>query len=136
MKKRTGIRKQGTRNIKQAALPVLEPGKRIPDWEVKDSEGTMHRLWDYRQKSHLLLINEPDSDPQTRQRWLSAIEADRKQWDWLNVRVLVVAGPPQGLPPGAHAIDRYGLFINTFPSAHWQFDDLEREFLYYEARHC
>jgi hypothetical protein len=33
-------------------------------------------------------------------------------------------------------IDRYGFFLNYFPLDRWNFDDLEREFLYYEARHC
>jgi len=38
--------------------------------------------------------------------------------------------------PGAYVIDRYGMFWNYFSPDHWTFDDLERDLIYYEARHC
>ena len=115
---------------------TVERGKRVPNWVVKDHAGQKHALWDYRQKSHVALIHAPEADRQTIKRWLTAIEADRKQWDWLNVKILIAAEVPRGLAPGAYVIDRFGIFLNTFPSNHWNFDDLEREFLYYEAYHC
>lgn len=115
---------------------VLERGKRIPNWTVKDHLGEKHVLWDYRQKSHLVLLHDPDSGKETIQRWLAAIEADRKQWDWLNVKLLILKDAPKELPSGVHVIDRYGLYVSTFPASRWNFDDLEREFIYYEARHC
>jgi hypothetical protein len=114
----------------------LERGKQIPNWIIKDSRGEKHSLWDYRQKSHLVLLFDPDATPDLIKRWLSAIEADKKQWDWLNVKILIVAGVPEDVQPGVYAIDRYGILLNIYPANHWSFDDLEREFLYYEASHC
>ena len=118
-----------------AASP-LKRGARIPDWNIKDHEGKNHALWDYRQKSHVILLHDPESPEETIQRWVAAVEADRKQWEWLNVKVIAVSGAPKDLPPGAYAIDRYGILLNVFPVSRWSFDDLEREFLYYEAFHC
>lgn len=119
-----------------ATATSLQRGKRIPNWTVKDQAGQKHVLWDYRQKSHLVLIHDPESKAETIERWLSAVEADRKQWDWLHVKVLILKSAPKDLPPGVYAIDRYGMFLNTYPTSNWGFDDLEREFLYYEAYHC
>jgi hypothetical protein len=115
---------------------TLERGKLVPNWVIKDHEGQKHTIWDYRQKSHVALIHDPGADKKTIQKWVTAIAADSKQWDWLNVKVLVVASAPKELQPGAYAIDRYGIFLNNFPATRWGFDDLEREFLYYEAHHC
>jgi len=115
---------------------TLQRGKRIPNWSIKDHEGDKHVLWDYRQKSHLVLLYDPECRQETVSRWLSAIEADRKQWDWLNVKILIVKEAPKDLAPGAYAIDRYGMFLNNYPATNWGFDDLEKEFLYYEASHC
>jgi hypothetical protein len=119
-----------------SSTAALEQGKQIPNWVIKDHAGQKHTLWDYRQKSHVVLLYSPESRPETVERWLSAIQADRKQWEWLNVKFLVVSEGPKGLVPGAYAIDRYGIFINRYAAANWGFDDLEKEFLYYEARHC
>src|SRR5882762_2662153 len=91
---------------------VLEKGKQVPNWIVKDHEGQAHSLWDYRQKSHVALLYDPVSNADTIRRWLTAIEADRKQWDWLNVRILVVSAAPIDMAPGIYAIDRYGTFLN------------------------
>ena len=115
---------------------ALQAGKLIPNWSIKDRDGEKHTLWDYRQKSHLVLIYDPKREKETVEHWKQAIAADRKQWDWLNVKVLLVADAPQELAPGIYTIDRYGLFISSFPLSNWNFDDLEKEFLYYEACHC
>jgi len=115
---------------------MLEKGKRIPNWTVKDNEGESRVLWDYRQKSHLVLIYDPEADADKRRHWRAAIHVDRKQWDWLNAALLLVKAAPEEMTPGIYLIDRYGFFLNYFPLDRWNFDDLEREFLYYEARHC
>ena len=115
---------------------TLQPGKLIPNWEIKDQEGQKRSLWDYRQKSHVVLLYDPESDAKTIARWLSAIQADKKQWDWLNVSFLIAREAPKDVAPGAYAIDRYGIFLNRYPSGKWGFDELEREFLSYEAKHC
>jgi hypothetical protein len=115
---------------------TLQRGKRIPDLAVKDVDGVKYSLWDFRQKSHVILIYDPDCKAEQFKRWKSAIEADKKQWDWLNVKILLLDEAPKGLEPGAYTIDRYGMFLNSYPLSNWNFDVLEREFLYYEAYHC
>lgn len=115
---------------------MFEKGKRVPNLAVKDHTGAAHDLWDFRQKSHVVLLNDPNAEKETIQRWTTALQADRKQWDWLNVRWLIVKKAPKDLLPGVYAIDRFGMFINVYPPDHWSFDDLEREYLYYEAHHC
>jgi hypothetical protein len=115
---------------------ILEKGNRIPNWEIKEESGETHALWDYRQKSHLVLLFEPAATAETRQRWRAAVQADQKQWDWLNTKVFIVQQAPPEMAPGAYVIDRYGMFWNYFSPDHWSFDDLERDLVYYEARHC
>jgi hypothetical protein len=115
---------------------MLEKGKRLPNWRVKDVDGNSHNLWDYRQKSHLLLLIDPAATEETRLRWQTAVQADQKQWDWLNAKVIIVEHPPKEVSPGAYVVDRYGVFLNYFSPGHWTFDDLERDLVYYEAQHC
>jgi hypothetical protein len=115
---------------------MLEKGKRVPDWKITDIDGNVHALWDYRQKSHLLLLFDPQASADTVLRWQKAIVADRQQWDWLQTKILIVAKAPEGMAPGAYVIDRYGMFWNYFSPGHWTFDDLEKDLVYYEARHC
>ncbi len=115
---------------------TLIKGKRIPNWSITDQEGEKHTLWDYRQKTHLVLIYDPEAKAKVVKQWLAAVEADQKQWSWLNVKFLVVKKPPKGMTPGIYAINRYGIYLTTFPTERWSFDDLEKEFLYHEAYHC
>jgi hypothetical protein len=115
---------------------TLQPGKQFPNWSIKDHSGASHTIWDYRQKSHVVLIYEPEQLAERKAQWLSAIQADRRQWDWLNVTFILVKEGPKDINPGVYVIDRYGIFVNSFASNRWNFNDLEREFIYYEARHC
>jgi len=115
---------------------MLEKGKRIPNWQVKDLEGVAHDLWSYRQKSHLLLLFDPNASKETVKRWKSAIQADQRQWDWLQAKIILIDKAPKELAPGAYVVDRYGMFWNYFSPGHWTFDDLEKDLVYYEARHC
>jgi hypothetical protein len=115
---------------------VIEKGQRAPNWSLEDIGGQSHDLWDYRQKSHLLLLYEPEAPPAKVGRWQAAILADQKQWDWLEARVIIVKKAPKDVVPGVYVIDRYGMFWNYFSPGHWTFDDLERDLIYYEARHC
>jgi len=115
---------------------MLDKGKRVPNWRVKDLEGTTHELSDYRQKSHLLLLYDPQAAFETVTRWQQAIQADKRQWDWLQTKIIIIDKAPEELAPGAYIIDRYGMFWNYFSPGHWTFDDLEKDLVYYEARHC
>ena len=103
----------------------------VPDVELTDLAGQRHRLWDYRQKTHLLLVlgdNAARAD--------AALGARRKTMEWLGVRVLAAATPPPGFESGAFAIDRYGRFIEAFALDDDLAERVEKEFLYYDARHC
>ena len=115
---------------------MIEKGKRAPNWQLKDIEGETHALWDFQQKSHVLVLYEPDAATPKLHHWKAAIQADQKQWDWLNTRIIIAKEAPQDVVPGAYVIDRYGMFWNYFSPGHWTFDDLERDLIYYEARHC
>jgi len=112
------------------------PPPPMPDWIVHASDGTVRRLWDYRQRSHLVLLNDPKAEASERRRWSEAIASDRKRWDWLQVSFLVADRVPQAEAPGAYLIDRYGRLLAHYAPGQWTFDDIEREFLYHEARHC
>lgn len=115
---------------------MLEKGKRIPNWKVKDADGRSHDLWDYRQKAHVVLLHLPKATKEMTDHWKKAIQADQKQWDWLNAKVLIARHAPPEVAPGAYVIDRYGLFWNYFSPDQWSFEDIERDLVYYEARHC
>jgi len=115
---------------------MIEKGERAPNWLLKDSEGQTHVLSEFRQKSHVLIVYDPEVPAATIRHWQAAIQADQKQWEWLNTRVLIVRQAPKEVVPGVYIVDRFGLFWNYFSPGHWTFDDLERDLIYYEARHC
>ncbi len=115
---------------------MLEKGKRIPNWHITDVDGNAHDVWDFRQKSHVILLYDPQADAVTVGHWQKAIKADRKQWDWLNAKILIVTDAPKEMASGAYVIDRYGMLWNYFAPDAWTFEDLDRDLMYYEARHC
>ena len=114
----------------------LEKGKRAPNWALTQKEGQVRHLWDWRQRSNVILIVAPQASAAEERVWQAGIEAERKQWLWLNAEVLVITAPPPDLDAGVYAIDRYGCWIRTWPLDAWTFEDLQREYVYYEARHC
>lgn len=115
---------------------MIEKGKPIPDWTLKDHQGRTLRLSDFRQKSHVVMLYEPQSSRQKVERWLSAIQSDHTQWDWLGATLVVAREAPAEVAPGVYVADRCGTFLNYFAPGLWTFDEVERELLYYEAAHC
>lgn len=115
---------------------MLTQGTRIPDWQVQDNSGKTHDLSDFRQKSHILILFDPAASQETLACWQKAVQADQKQWDWLNTKVLIVTKAPKEMAPGAYIVDRYGIFWTYYSPGHWTFDELEKDLVYYEARHC
>ncbi len=115
---------------------MLEKGKRIPNWKVRDADGREHELWDYRQKSHLVILYDPQASQETVSQWQKTVQAERQRWDWLHTAVLIAHEAPKEMTPGAYVIDRYGMFWNYFPPDEWSFEGLEKDLVYYEARHC
>ena len=117
-------------------MTTLQTGKLVPNLTITPYTGAPQALWDFRQKSHVVVIYDPQAKPGIVAHWQAAIDADRPQWSWLNVTVLIAKAVSEPLEPGVYAIDRYGEFMTTLPLAHWSFDTLEKEFIYYEACHC
>lgn len=103
----------------------------LPDVTVVDLSSQTHRLWDYRQKTHLLILCGEGAA-----RADAELSAKRRLMDWLGVKVISCGNSAAGLPTGAHAIDRYGRFLGSFEFSPELADQVEKEFLYYEARHC
>jgi hypothetical protein len=115
---------------------MLQKGQLLPDITLSDDTGQSHRLWDYRQKTHLALLLVPDASADELRAHKEAIASRRKTWDWLHLKILVVTQPVDGFFAGIQAIDRYGKFIASFPASVEAWADVEKEFIYYEARHC
>lgn len=110
---------------------MLKKNDLLPDIEIDDLSGRKHRLWDYRQKTHLLLLFGEGAS-----RVEAALAEKKKLMEWLGVRVIAFGAAPDGFEAGAFAVDRYGRFIDRFPFGDDLADRVEKEFLYYEARHC
>lgn len=109
----------------------MQKNELVPDIEITDLAGKKYRLWDLRQKSHLLLLFGDGAAAAD-----AALAAKKKLIDWLGVRVIACGAPPAGFEAGASAVDRYGRFITLFPFDGELVDRVEKEFVYYEARHC
>lgn len=114
---------------------MIIEGKAFPDFTVLDDQGKSHALWDYRQKTHLVLVNDPGSSAQQRVQWSAEVAAQKKTWDWLNVKFLF-AQPTDKLPAGAYLVERYGTLIKEYPAGGWSLEGIEREFTTFEAKHC
>jgi hypothetical protein len=115
---------------------ALEKGKVVPNWTWTSKEGQVRNIWDWRQKSNVILIVAPKATEEQARLWQTGIEAERKQWLWLNAEIFIITEPPADLPAGVYAMDRYGCWIRTWPLEAWTFEELQREYVYYEARHC
>jgi len=115
---------------------MMEKGKLFPNWTVRDGEGNPRVLWDFRQRSHVILFVNPLDDEEERKRVVNAATLHRKTWDWLNVTFLWQTPVPEGAEPGVYLINRYGRLHQYFEAGGWTFELLEREWVYYEARHC
>lgn len=111
-------------------------GELIPDATIVDAQGISHRLWDWRQKSHLVLLVAPEASPAQRVEWQRTIDRERAQWVWLHAEVLLLKEGPAQWNAGVYAIDRYGRFLKEWPIDQWSAEDLQREYIYHEARHC
>jgi hypothetical protein len=115
---------------------MVTQGELMPNVGTVDFQGKTQNLWDYRQKSHAVLIHEPDAVPETRHAWREGVRRDSRTWAWLGVQFVFPADPAPALAPGAYAVDRYGTLIRFHPAGQWTLKEIEQDFLYYEARHC
>lgn len=112
---------------------MIEKGKLIPDAAITTLDGKTGRLWDFRQKCHLLLLV---GDRETVSRLDARLAERQKTLVWLGVQVVAPAHPLPDYPAGAYAIDRFGELLEIYPLTDSLPDDIERDFLNYEACHC
>lgn len=110
---------------------MLQKNELVPDIEISDLSGQKFRLWDFRQKTHLLLLFGEGAAAAE-----AALAQKKKLMDWLGLRVIASGPPPDGFPSGATAVDRYGRLIASYPFDEALADRVEKELVYYEARHC
>jgi len=111
-------------------------GERLSNFTFKTYEEQSFSLWDFRQKSHLILIWDPSLTLTAQSKILREREEQIQRWNWLGLKVLIVKEVSPALDPGVYAIDRFAELIRIFPLTDWSWDMLEKEFLYYEACHC
>jgi hypothetical protein len=112
---------------------MFEKGKLTPDMEILDAAGDTHRLWDFRNRTHVVVVADKDKSAVDRQLALAA--EMRKTWDWLGVRFFSAA-QPSPIDPGLYAVDRFGMFIVCLPFTADVWEKLEKEFIYHDAKHC
>ena len=110
--------------------------KLVPDWTLEDFDGQKYKLWDFRQKSHLILVVDPISNAADRLRRQNELSKEKQKWDWLRAKVIFVKDPPGEMTAGVYFIDRWGIFFSKLPLENWSLNLLEREITYYEAKHC
>jgi hypothetical protein len=117
-------------------MSAPERGTLLPNWLVTDPQGEKHALWDFRQKSHVILVAPPDGHSEMRDQWMAAFRQDRQKWAWLNTTLLFLEERPAEVACGLYLIDRYGRLWSYFEPQAWSLEGVEREWIYYEARHC
>src|SRR5262245_62009480 len=119
---------------------MFSMGQLVPDMPVESLKGVRGRLWDYRQKSHVAVLRGGSGDPTLRQRWQEETQSRRQLWEWLNVIPLVAVDEVESTAPMLDLIDHYGRRLGTLLLKDGLtaplFDEIEKEYLYYEARHC
>ncbi|MCG3204705.1 MAG: hypothetical protein KCHDKBKB_01420 [Elusimicrobia bacterium] len=115
---------------------MFEKGQLVPDIMLVDAQGAQLHLWDFRNRSHLAILVGQKGTHEELSQWMAGAAQHQKTWDWLGVKFFGVALSNQSVQPGVYAIDRFGIFLNQFDSGPNVWNELEKEFLYYEAKHC
>jgi hypothetical protein len=119
------------RQLSDNECHMLQKNELVPDIEIEDLTGKKYRLWDFRQKTHVLVLFGDGAAAAE-----IAFAEKKKTMEWLGLRVIACGAPPAGFEPGATAIDRYGRVIGAWPFDVTLADRVEKELVYYEARHC
>jgi hypothetical protein len=118
-------------------LPI---GKLVPDILVEDMNGERRRLWDYRQKSHVILFRGHVTQAASFKSWKDEAGKRRERLEWLHAVLAIAPDEKETAEATIELIDRYGLLHKTLPigtnSPAQIFDEIEKEYIYYEARHC
>ncbi len=110
---------------------MIEKNKLVPDIEITDLSGEKFRLWDFRQKTHLLVLFGAGAAEAK-----AKLDEKKKIMDWLGLRIIAGGAPPAEFPAGAAAIDKFGRLIATYPLTDDLGDIVEKDLIYYEAKHC
>jgi len=115
---------------------MIELRTPAPNWTFEDLDGKSYSLWDFRQKSHVVIVYDPNLSRKDRERWQTEITAHAEKWEWLRVKFIFAAKGPADVPPNVLFVDRWGTLYQRFALDAWSFAQLENEVVYYEARHC
>ena len=107
----------------------------LPNWRVQTFNGSVQHVWDWRQKSKLGIIHEPQTNESIWQNWKQEILTQEKLWTWLRIE-FARSLEDQSLEPGIYLADDYGHLIKFFPSTVWTFPKIEQELISYDACHC
>jgi hypothetical protein len=108
---------------------MIEKGKRAPNIRLDCTDGAVHQLDEFNQKTHVALVV-------SKQNLDAEVKSRAKTWDWLKLKMLVVVDSSEPLPEGVTLIDRFGYLISVLPITPDVWEKVEKELIYYEARHC
>ena len=115
---------------------MFEKGKLFSDVPLVDAAGASLRLWDLRNKTHAAFFVFPAGKAAELKEKFGQAAGHQKTWDWLAVKFFGMDGADDGFDPGVYLIDRFGGFINYWPYSADMWEKIEKDYLYYEARHC
>ncbi len=112
---------------------MLEKGKLVPNVDITGFDGSTKKLWDFRQKCHVLVLVGDAVRVKAVEAKLATLQ---KTLTWLGLEVVATATAPEGFSEGAFAVDRFGELMEIYPLDESIADRLEKDFTYYEACHC
>jgi hypothetical protein len=115
---------------------VLKPADRPPDYECADLNGVPRRLHEFRRKTHVVLICNPEATPAQRALWKARRTAESQRWTWLQAEALVPLAPLPDTEPGIYLIARWGHVITMHPPGDWDMDRIEKDLLTFESQDC
>ncbi len=104
------------------------------DFEVETLRGETKRLHQYRRRSHVLLIVDPEDGPERRKAQRTLHDQQSQTWTWLQTVLVRPAEAPPGLEPGNHLVDRWGRLIASYPPGLWDLARIEDDLLHWEDR--
>jgi len=116
---------------------MVQPGAMTPDLEVERLRGGAKRLHDFRRRSHVLLVVDPDGSPAARAAREQRAAEEAQRWTWLQTELVrpAVADAP-GWPAGNHLLSRWGRLIASYPPGPWDLARIEDDLLHWEAQDC
>jgi len=114
---------------------MLKPGDRPSDYACADLNGVARKLHEFRRKTHIVLIWNPEATPAQRELWKSRRAAESQRWTWLQAEALTPASAID-TEPGTYLINRWGNVVTMYPPGDWDMDRIEKDLLTFESQDC